>query len=160
MSFKGMTYISISRQKHTFQNEIKPENFIPQSFFREYINSHKTIFLWKEETELGKSTALRIETYDKKDRVILLKTLKQYQAFAFYKKIKGYYELDVCWNEQFGHIMVNFNNSRVTIQALEILLEMATYCDAMLLVNGKKEITKEFIEKEKLDTENKKAIRK
>lgn len=78
----------------------------------------------------------------------------------FIKREKGYYGLDVVWMPNYGTISINFNNSRVTIPALKILLAMADYCDAMLLVNGRKQITKEFIEKEKLEIAEKKTVKK
>ncbi|MFC4263901.1 hypothetical protein ACFOWM_13490 [Ferruginibacter yonginensis] len=90
------------------------------------------------------------------NRELVLRDLNEFHAYAFYKKDKGYYALDVVWNPVYGIVSINFNNSYVTIPTLEILLQMANYCDAMLLVRGKKHITKEFIEKEKAEINERK----
>jgi len=158
MSLKGLSgYIEITKEKYNILFPEKIKIKVEQKKFREFINLHKDIFLWEEETSLGKKTLEEIESFP--DRELVLRDLNEFHAYAFYKKDKGYYALDIVWNPAYGLISINFNNSRVTIPALEILLQMANYCDAMLLVRGKKHITKEFIEKEKLEINQRKTFK-
>lgn len=153
MSLKGLSFMHIAKEKFTSDLE-RILKKVEQQKFREFINLHKDIFLWKEETYMGKMNMENVNSFP--NRQAILQDLSEFRAFAFYKKDKGYYGLDVFWHPEFGIIPVNFNNSRVTIPALEVLMDMANYCEAMLLVNGKKQITKEFIEKEKAEIEEKK----
>ena len=157
MSLRGLTNINVCKEKY---NQLFPERIskkIERRLFEEFIDNNKSIFSWMEETSLGQKTLKTIDTFEDKERI--LKLLNKKTAFAFFKEGKGYYGLDVSLNESFGYIVINFNNTRVTIEALNILLEMAKYCNAMLLVNGKKEITKEFIEKEKREIEEKMRVK-
>ena len=156
MSLNGFRHVCICKQKFMWLEDIKIQ--IPQEKLREFVNNHKDIFLWMEETTLGHNTINTIDTFIDKEGI--LNMLNQHSAYAFYRKDKKSYSLVVCWNKDYGHIMINFMGLRVNIPALEILLEMADYCEAMLLVNGKKVITKEFIEKEKLEIEAKKMSKK
>lgn len=153
MSLKGLSFMHIAKEKFTSDLE-RILKKVEQQKFREFINLHKDIFLWKEETAAGKKNFEMLDSFPDKESI--LRDLNEFKAYAFYKKDKDYYGLDVVWNPIYGIISINFNNSRVTIAALEILLEMANYCEAMLLVNGKKQITNEFIEKEKSEIEEKK----
>lgn len=154
MSLKGLTFMEISKEKYNIIYRDRITKRIDQKNFREFINAHKNIFKWKEETSMGKDNLDNLDNFPNKESI--LRELDEFIAFAYYKKDKGYFGLDVVWIEKWGIISMNFNNSRVTIEALEILLDMANYCDAMLLVNGKKQITKDFIEKEKNEIEEKK----
>lgn len=156
MSLTGLSNLSISKEKYSFSSQIKKK--ISQQKFREFINNNKNTFSWYEETNGGKIALNNIEGFVNKESI--LKTLNQSRAYAFYKKEKDYYSLDIFWHDEYGHLVVNINNSRVTIEALELLFSMAEFCDAMLLVSGKKQITKEFIEKEKLVIAAKKAVKK
>ncbi len=143
----------ISKEKFNSDLE-KISRKIEQQKFRDFINAQKAIFSWKEETVTGKRDLEAVVSFPNRESILF--DLNEFKAYAFYKKDKDYYGLDVVWNSMYGIISINFNNSRVSIPALEILLEMANHCEAMLLVNGKKQITKEFIEKEKAAIEEKK----
>ena len=154
MILRGIKFISIGKEKYNIISPEKITKKIDQQKFREFINLHKDVFLWDEETVKGQKTLEIIDTFSVKETIPM--QMNQFRAYAFYKKEKGYYGLDVAWVAEWGIILVNFNNSRISVPALEILLDMANYCEAMLLVNGQKQITKEFIDKEKNEIEEKK----
>ncbi|MFT3681950.1 MAG: hypothetical protein QM791_16875 [Ferruginibacter sp.] len=156
MPIKSYNRISISKDTYNYQYEIK--NRIDKEKFRDFVNANKNYFNWYEETDEGKNVLANIDSFLHKEGRLI--SLNQNMAMAHYKQNLGYYGLNVSFNNKFGEISINFNNSKITPDVLEILLEMAEYCEAMLLINGKKPITKEFIEKEKNELEDKKNKKK
>jgi hypothetical protein len=144
MKFSASKNYSIAKEKFDITRAHTIVKKIEQEKFRGFINNHKQIFSWLEETESGKQQLLDIEKFIIKESI--LKSLNQKRAFAFYKKDKNYYSLDLGLILEWGYISINFNNSRVTMPALEILIKMADHCDAMLLMNGKRAITIDMIE--------------
>ncbi|WP_077399065.1 hypothetical protein [Cellulophaga omnivescoria] len=135
----------ISKEK--FKNISKIKEKISYDAYIEFIDTHQDYFTWEEETEQGKNTLKNLDEIPKAFRDGILKSHSKQKANAEFNLKKRYYEVVVQFNEELGVIRTTFQK-KIKKHHLELLLEMANYLDALLLVDGTKIINKETLKNE------------
>ncbi len=159
---KGLNQLDIAKVKILSFSflDLNKSDRVDLELWREFIESRKELFSWFEETEDGKKLSLNLNNFQEDFRDGVAKSLNKRQAYALYDKKRNYYKFKIEFLEKFGVVsIINIVPTSMTVNFLEALLAMANFCNAMLLVNGKKQITKEFIEKEKIEIEEKKRVK-
>jgi len=134
---------SIATEKYDHRMNFKE----PVSYNKwvEYIENNKDYFVWTEDTEKGKKISANIDQISEVIREGVLRTLNKRQACAEYNERKGYHEVLVTYIDKFGKISTTFMK-RINRKHLQILLDMATYLDALLLNNGRQIINQDIID--------------
>ncbi|WP_424654885.1 hypothetical protein, partial [Capnocytophaga leadbetteri] len=102
-------------------------------------------FIWNEDTEDGifrKDNINKIPDWAKEG---ILRSLNKTESYAEFNSEKKYYEIRICFIEELNVISIT-SQKRITLKHLKMLLNMANYLDALLLIDGKTVIDQQFIE--------------
>lgn len=157
MSLKGMTEMEIRKGRRSVfirEGELEP---IDYNKFVEAIEKHKPFFIWREDTEI----------WGNSDREYYLRTHGQvpdnyykHTACCIQVKNEKYYRFSISFLKKFDFIKItNTAPAKMTIDFLEILHDVAEYCDCKLYSTATKFITRERIENEKSLIKERKSMR-
>lgn len=130
--------------KEKFKNISKIEKKLAHDLFVEFIEKHKNYFTWQEDTEEGKKTLSNLSEIPESFREKITNSHNRRWANAEFNTKKGYYEVILKFNQRIGIISTTFQK-KITKEHIKILLEMANYLDALLLVDGTKVINEETL---------------
>ena len=138
MGLKGLMNLEIRKGKRKvfFWNEpIKDENHLDKNKFIEFIENHLDFFSW-DENDFDKSIA--------KSHLVPKKT---------------YYRFRTIFHSPDRIIIDQTAPAKMTIDILEILMELAESCNAQLFKTATKQVTRDFIESEKQKIITKKELK-
>ena len=131
--------------KEKISNINKMEKKIDYEKWKKFIDTHKDYFIWNEDTEDGifrKDNIDKIPDWAKKG---ILRSLNKTESYSEFNSEKKYYEIRICFIEELNVISIT-SQKRITLKHLKMLLNMANYLDALLLIDGKTVIDQQFIE--------------
>lgn len=114
-----------------------------------FIDNNQDFFIWKENTEEGKKTLKNINEISEDFRERVLASLNKGACSAEFNTKKDVYNIRVSINNVNNWVTINFARTP-KLEDLKIFVEMAENLDAYLLINDKKIITREDIDKEKI----------
>jgi len=123
--------------KTTFDNISKVKERLDYSLWIDFIDKKKDYFIWVEDTEEGKKTLSQASKLPESLRTEYLKGFNKRKVYAEFNTKKGYYDVVIQFNEKLGVISTTFQK-KIKKHHLELLLKMANYLDASLLVDGTK----------------------
>ncbi|MDX8363034.1 hypothetical protein [Cytobacillus sp. IB215316] len=124
---------TIAKEKYNNINHLT--NKVDWQLWVNFINKHSDYFIWSEETEKGKQTIANLDKVPEHFREKLLEGHNKRKAYAEYNQKKGYYEIVVQYNKEYGVISTTFMKP-IREYHFQILLDMSKYLDAYLLNNG------------------------
>ena len=135
-----MKKIKIGR--YSFVN-ITKDGDIDYKKWIDFIESHKDYFIWYEDTEEGKEVLKNIDEIPKDFKSRVSYSLSKTNAYCTKKLSKNFGDCIVKY--AINEVSVSLEK-KITKPIAEILLEMANYLDALLLIDGKTVIDQQFIE--------------
>lgn len=103
--------------------------------WKDFVESNSQKFTWKENTKDGKQTLENINNVPEAFKERVLQSLKKIVCYSDYDTTKGYYNINVGFNNEDHWIRIGFERDP-QIEDLKIFLEMANYLDALLLKDG------------------------
>ena len=136
-----MKKIKIGR--YSFVN-ITKDGDIDYKKWIDFIESHKDYFIWYEDTEEGKKIRERIDEFSKRVKEGVLYKLNKTNAYCTKKLSKNFGDCIVKY--AINEVSVSLEK-KITKPIAEILLEMANYLEAKIIIDDKKE----FISLEQLE---------
>jgi hypothetical protein len=115
--------------------------------FRDFVEKNQFFFVWREDTDWGRTILANREKHKNSTLRLLEK-----RVACFERDIKmNDFKFKATYPENVRYISItNINPAKMTLDILEKLLEMAESCEAELWGDGKKPITRAFIEKERV----------
>ena len=137
-----MKKIKIGR--YSFVN-ITKDGDIDYKKWIDFIESHKDYFIWYEDTEEGKKIRERIDEFSQRVKEGILYKLNKTNVYCTKKLSKNSWDCIISYNIE-NNISVHLEK-KITKPIAEILLEMANYLEAKIIIDDKKE----FISLEQLD---------
>jgi len=115
-----------------------PHGSISRERWIKYIESHKDIFMWYEDTPEGKETIRNLNDVPEWAKERVLYSLDKASAYTISKKIvKKHYFLIFDYNQNKRYIRVH-RETTITIPMVERILDMAAFLGAKVVVNGSK----------------------
>lgn len=148
--------IRISKRNRSFNlkvGELEPINY---NKFVEAIEKHMPFFIWREDSFWGE---IDKDYYQKQNRPIPDNYYK-HQAYCYKVKNETYYRFSISFNTVYDIIFItNTAPAKMTIEFLEILLDVANHCDCKLYKTATKVITREFADAEKKAILENKALK-
>lgn len=156
MSLKGLTQLEIRKDKIS---RLSPNKELPPIDYNKFvaaIEKHMPFFIWREDTE----TLTPEHKAFLKAKGITLDRYYKHHARCILVKNKDYYRFSVTYlNESNKIYIINTAQGGMTIELLEILYDIAEFCECKLYNSDTRFITRERIEKEKALILEKKANR-
>lgn len=134
---------SIAKEKYKWSDQINTK--LDYKKWTEFIEVNKDYYIWLEDSEKGKERLANIDKIPENFRDGALDSLNKRQAYAEYNNKKGWYEIIINFNMEYGIVHTTFQK-KITKAHLRRLLEMANHLDAYLLNSGKTVIDEEVIE--------------
>ena len=136
-----MKKIKIGR--YSFVN-ITKDGDIDYKKWIDFIESHKDYFIWYEDTEEGKKIRERIDDFSPRVKEAVLYKLNKTNVYCTKKLSKNFGDCIVKY--AINEVSVSLEK-KITKPIAEILLEMANYLEAKIIIDDKKE----FISLEQLE---------
>ena len=137
-----MKKIKIGR--NSFINIMRKDNVNYQKWVT-FIENHKSYFIWYEDTEEGKKIRERIDEFSQRVKEGVLYKLNKTNVYCTKKLSKNSWDCIISYNIE-NNISVHLEK-KITKPIAEILLEMANYLEAKIIIDDKKE----FISLEQLE---------
>ena len=137
-----MKKIKIGR--YSFVN-ITKDGDIDYKKWIDFIESHKDYFIWYEDTEEGKEVLKNIDEIPEDFKSRVSYSLSKTNAYCTKKLSKNSWDCIISYNIE-NNISVHLEK-KITKPIAEILLEMANYLEAKIIIDDKKE----FISLEQLE---------
>ena len=137
-----MKKIKIGR--NSFINIMRKDNVNYQKWVT-FIENHKSYFIWYEDTEEGKKIRERIDEFSQRVKEGVLYKLSKTNVYCTKKLSKNSWDCIISYNIE-NNISVHLEK-KITKPIAEILLEMANYLEAKIIIDDKKE----FISLEQLE---------
>jgi hypothetical protein len=101
----------------------------------DFIDVHQEQFIWREKTKDGIDALNNIDNVPESFRERVMNSLKKGSCYKEFDEEKGYYNINVGFNNINHWISIGFERTPV-ITDLKIFLEMANHLDALLLKDG------------------------
>lgn len=136
---------TIATTRYDFVNEITEA--VNYEKWVDFIEQNCDYFTWLENTKEGKERLLNLYKIPESFRKGIIEGHNKKRAFCEYNLEKGYFEVYISYNKEFGLITTSFQKSLKKAH-IKLLLEMAEHCEALLLNNGSEIITWETIGEE------------
>ena len=137
-----MKKIKIGR--NSFINIMRKDNVNYQKWVT-FIENHKSYFIWYEDTEEGKKIRERIDEFSQRVKEGVLYKLSKTNVYCTKKLSENSWDCIISYNIE-NNISVHLEK-KITKPIAEILLEMANYLEAKIIIDDKKE----FISLEQLE---------
>ncbi len=157
MSLKGMTELEIRKGRRSVflkEGELEP---IEYNKFVEAIERHKPFFIWREDTEIWGNSE---REYYLKTKGHIPESYYKHSACCIPVKNENYYRFQISFLKEFDIIKItNTAQARMTLEFLEILYEIAEFCNCKLYYTATKFITKDRIESEKNLIKERKSLK-
>jgi len=102
-------------------------------------------FVWKEDTEDGRKALEDIDAIPESFRGRVLQSLNKRTACYDFDENKNQYRVLMTFRSEFNYIGINIEG-KLSIEDLNIFLDMANYLNALLLIGGKEVIDKKVID--------------
>ena len=110
-----------------------------------FIENHKNFFIWYEDTEDGKKVMERIDEFSDRIKRGILYKLNRTNVYCTKELSKNSWDCIISYNTE-NNISVHLEK-KITKKIAEILLKMANYLEAKIIIDDKKE----FISSEQLE---------
>ena len=110
-----------------------------------FIENHKNFFIWYEDTEDGKKVMERIDEFSDRIKRGILYKLNRTNVYCTKELSKNSWDCIISYNTE-NNISVHLEK-KITKKIAEILLKMANYLEAKIIIDDKKE----FISLEQLE---------
>lgn len=133
----------ISKEKFKTLDNVK--NKLEHNLWIDFINSNLNYYTWYEDSPDGINLKNNINKVPQDFKEKALNSLNKTKVYAEYNEKKGYYEIILNFNIEYGIVYTTFQK-KITKKHLYRLLEMANYLDALLLNNGTEVIDEKIIE--------------
>lgn len=101
-------------------------------------------FVWKENTEEGKTTIQNLSLIPESFRERVLLSLNKRTACFDFNEKKRQYRILVTFRSDFNYIEINVEE-KLSVFDLEFFLKMAKHLDALLLKDGKEMVNEKLI---------------
>lgn len=139
---KNTPLLIVKDKKYSFFH--KPSH-LDYSKWVDYIDSHKNIFVWREETSLGHSIMNNINEYSPEIKIRVLRSLNKLACYFHFNPKGKHYFVNINFDPDENIIFIGFER-KPNKNDLLILLDMANHLDANLLYGHTKIINKEVID--------------
>lgn len=103
-----------------------------------FIENHKNYFVWYEDTDDGKKVAERLDEFSDRIRGGVLYKLNKTNVYSTKELSKNSWDCIISYNTE-KDISVHLEK-KITKKIAKILLDMANFLDAKIIVNGNKEL--------------------
>ena len=110
-----------------------------------FIENHKNFFIWYEDTEDGKKVMERIDEFSDRIKRGILYKLNRTNVYCTKELSKNSWDCIISYNTE-NNISVHLEK-KITKKIAEVLLKMANYLEAKIIIDDKKE----FISLEQLE---------
>ena len=137
-----MKKIKIGR--NSFINIMRKDNVNYQKWVT-FIENHKSYFIWYEDTEEGKKIRERIDEFSQRVKEGVLYKLNKTNVYCTKKLSKNSWDCIISYNIE-NNISVHLEK-KITKSIAEIILEMADYLEAKIIIDEKNE----FVSLEQLE---------
>ena len=137
-----MKKIKIGR--NSFINIMRKDNVNYQKWVT-FIENHKSYFIWYEDTEEGKKIRERIDEFSQRVKEGVLYKLSKTNVYQQKKLSENSWDCIISYNIE-NNISVHLEK-KITKSIAEILLEMADYLEAKIIIDEKNE----FVSLEQLE---------
>lgn len=137
-----MKKIKIGR--NSFINIMRKDNVNYQKWVT-FIENHKSYFIWYEDTEEGKKIRERIDEFSQRVKEGVLYKLSKTNVYCTKKLSENSWDCIISYNIE-NNISVHLEK-KITKSIAEILLEMADYLEAKIIIDEKNE----FVSLEQLE---------
>ena len=137
-----MKKIKIGR--NSFINIMRKDNVNYQKWIT-FIENHKSYFIWYEDTEEGKKIRERIDEFSQRVKEGVLYKLSKTNVYCTKKLSENSWDCIISYNIE-NNISVHLEK-KITKSIAEILLEMADYLEAKIIIDEKNE----FVSLEQLE---------
>ena len=102
-----------------------------------FIENHKNFFIWYEDTEDGKKVMERIDEFSDRIKRGILYKLNRTNVYCTKELSKNSWDCIISYNTE-NNISVHLEK-KITKKIAEILLKMANYLEAKIIIDDKKE---------------------
>ena len=137
-----MKKIKIGR--NSFINIMRKDNVNYQKWVT-FIENHKSYFIWYEDTEEGKKIRERIDEFSQRVKEGVLYKLSKTNVYQQKKLSENSWDCIISYNIE-NNISVHLEK-KITKSIAEIILEMADYLEAKIIIDEKNE----FVSLEQLE---------
>ncbi|WP_314206118.1 hypothetical protein [Capnocytophaga bilenii] len=137
-----MKKIKIGR--NSFINIMRKDNVNYQKWVT-FIENHKSYFIWYEDTEEGKKIRERIDEFSQRVKEGVLYKLSKTNVYCTKKLSENSWDCIISYNIE-NNISVHLEK-KITKSIAEIILEMADYLEAKIIIDEKNE----FVSLEQLE---------
>ena len=137
-----MKKIKIGR--NSFINIMRKDNVNYQKWVT-FIENHKSYFIWYEDTEEGKKKRERIDEFSQRVKEGVLYKLSKTNVYCTKKLSENSWDCIISYNIE-NNISVHLEK-KITKSIAEIILEMADYLEAKIIIDEKNE----FVSLEQLE---------
>ena len=137
-----MKKIKIGR--NSFINIMRKDNVNYQKWVT-FIENHKSYFIWYEDTEEGKKIRERIDEFSQRVKEGVLYKLSKTNVYCTKKLSENSWDCIISYNIE-NNISVPLEK-KITKSIAEIILEMADYLEAKIIIDEKNE----FVSLEQLE---------
>lgn len=144
MKFTENDIFSIAKEPYELGGD-KSRSNINYAKWVNFIDSKPNDFIWYENTTDGLEVLQNIDKVPLNFRERTLKGLNRYSCFKEFDKKKGYYNINVGFNDLDNLVSIGFERTP-KLEDLKIFVEMAKHLDALLLKDGKEIIDEKMIE--------------
>lgn len=144
MKFTRSDIFAIAKKTYDLGGD-KSKSDIQYSKWVEFIDSHPNDFIWYENTKDGIEIFQNIDKVPDSFRNRTLKGLNKYSCFKEFDVKKGYYNINLGFNDIDNLVSIGFERTP-KLEDLKIFVEMAKHLDALLLKDGKEIIDEKMIE--------------
>lgn len=110
-----------------------------------FIENHKNFFIWYEDTEDGKKVMERIDEFSDRIKRGILYKLNRTNVYCTKELSENSWDCIISYNTE-NNISVHLEK-KITKKIAEVLLKMANYLEAKIIIDDKKE----FISLEQLE---------
>jgi hypothetical protein len=135
--------MKITKSKFVYITEGKyprpelPKGNVERDKWIEYIESHKDIFMWYEDTPDGKEKKENFDQIPDSAKEWVLYRLNKAWAYTIDKKLAKHSD-DLIFKYNVERKTINVHREKkVTIPVAELILDMAKFLDSKVVVNGK-----------------------
>ncbi|WP_113637145.1 hypothetical protein [Nubsella zeaxanthinifaciens] len=136
--------VAVAKKPYKLVGEETVDDIDYQSWI-DFIESHKNLFVWYEETTEGKDILYNIDKVPEWAKERVLYTLSKKRALASEELMKTPTDLVISYSESDKRISVSLEKN-LNKKTGKLILEMAKHLDALMLVDGKKIIDEKMID--------------
>ena len=120
--------------------DIKKDNdIVNYEQWVDFIERHRDYFTWFEETEQGISVKKNLDRFSEGTKKVLLYRLSKTTAYSTTKIVKDPFDFIIHYGKN-KYISVHLEK-KITLKIAALLLEMAKYLGARVIIDEKKELT-------------------